>query len=184
MKVLILHGSPRKGRNSDTLVNWFLKGLDPETKAEVDHFYPNGLSIKPCQGCLYCATSEDNSCRIPDDMQEIYAAYKESDIIVFATPMYWGYLTAQLKTVLDRMEALAWKGFGNKTFAVLITYRFHCKSAVSFFERIAPFFNISLFCLTCKTYDEETEKDIDINDLPDKLEKALELGNKVRESFE
>ena len=183
MKVLVLHGSPRKGRNSDTLVKWFLQGLDPDSQAEVEHFYTNGLSIKPCQGCLYCATSDDHSCRILDDMQDIYVSYKKSDVIVFATPMYWGYLTAQLKTVLDRMEALAWKGFGNKTFAVLITYRFHCRSAVAFFERIAPFFNISLHSLTCQTYDEDKECDIEINDLPDKLEDARKLGTEIRKKF-
>ena len=40
-------------------------------------------------------------------MQQIYSVFGDADVVVFATPMYWGYITAQLKTVVDRMEALA-----------------------------------------------------------------------------
>ena len=125
---------------------------------------------------MFCETSVDHGCAIKDDMQEIYSAYIDADIIVWATPMYWGYLTAQLKGVLDRMEALAWENFGGKTFVVFITYRHHCESAVAFFKRIAPHFNIKLHVMTCCTYDEKSGKDVPISSLTDKLEKAYELG--------
>jgi multimeric flavodoxin WrbA len=178
MKVTVLHGSPRKGKNSDTLVNSFVSGLNKAGTHTVEHFYINELSIAPCQGCLSCAKPPHN-CKILDDMQSIYRAYKESALIVWASPMYWGYVTAQLKLVQDRMEALAWSGFENKTFAVLITYRHHYQSAVSMFERIAPYFKIDLHVLDCKTYDPETRRDIPIDELPEKLEEAYLLGRKL-----
>lgn len=171
-----MHGSPRKNQNSDTLIKYLLRGLKTNGDKEVNHFYTNELNIKPCQGCLTCATSVNHSCAIKDDMEEIYSAYKKADTIVFATPMYWGYMTAQLKTVIDRMEALAWEGFENKTFVVIITYRHHCESTVAFFERIAPFFNIKLFVITCCTYDEDEEKDIPIIACQDQLQEAYQLG--------
>ena len=176
MKTIILHGSPRKNQNSDTLVEYFMRGLNTNGDKEVQHFYINELNIRPCQGCLTCATSIDHSCAIKDDMEEIYSAYKKAHTIVFATPMYWGYMTAQLKTVFDRMEALAWEGFENKTFVVLITYRHHCESTVAFFERIAPFFNIKLFIITCCTYNQDEQKDIPITMCQDQLEEAYQLG--------
>lgn len=45
-------------------------------------------------------------CAIEDDMQKTYKAFIAADIIVFATPMYWGYMTAQTKGVLDRTKAI------------------------------------------------------------------------------
>jgi multimeric flavodoxin WrbA len=178
MKVTVLHGSPRKGRNSDTLTERFLKGLNESATNEIKHFYINKLQISPCQGCLSCAKPSHN-CKIDDDMQPIYKAYKESSIIVWASPMYWGYLSAQLKTVQDRMEALAWSGFENKSFAVILTYRHHYQSAASTFERIAPHFNIDLHILQCCTYDPETKRDIPIAELTEKLEEAYRLGVKL-----
>jgi len=181
MKAVILHGSPRKGKNSDSLVESFIKGLIMEKPWNVTHFYLNELDISPCQGCLVCAKPPHN-CRIDDDMQRIYQTYKESDLIIWATPMYWGYLTAQMKLVQDRMEALAWEGFGNKTFATLFTYRHHYESAANMFRRIAPHFKIDLHVLDCCTYDKETGRDVPINELPEKLVEAYELGKRLSTS--
>jgi len=179
MKTIILHGSPRKNQNSDTLIDYFLRGLNTNGDKDIQHFYINELSISPCQGCLTCATSVNHACAIKDDMEEIYCEYKKADAIVFATPMYWGYMTAQLKIVFDRMEALAWEGFGNKTFVVIITYRHHCESTVAFFERIAPFFNIKLFTFTCCTFNKDEQKGISISACQDQLEEAYQLGIEI-----
>ncbi|MCW4050866.1 MAG: flavodoxin family protein [Candidatus Bathyarchaeota archaeon] len=176
MKAIVLHGSPRKNMNSDTLTMRFLEGLNEKGSHEVKHFYPNEMDIKPCQGCLGCRTPPDHNCVIEDDMQHIYSAYMDADIIVWASPMYWGYITAQLKVVQDRMEALAWKGFYDKTFVVILTYRHHVESTVGMFKRIAPFFRIKLHFVTCKTYDEETGKDLPISSCVDELEEAYVLG--------
>lgn len=178
MKVTVLHGSPRRGKNSDTLAKSFLKGLQTKGQHTVKHYYINELDIAPCQGCLSCAKPPHN-CRIQDDMQQIYESYRESDLIVWASPMYWGYLTAQLKLVQDRMEALAWSGFEAKTFAVLLTYRHHYQSTASMFERIAPHFKIDLHILDCCTYDPETRRDIAISELPEKITEAYNLGVKL-----
>ncbi len=179
MKTIVLHGSPRKNKNSDTLVEYFIRGFKKNGDKAVKHFYVNDLNIKPCQGCLACANSKDHSCAIKDDMEEIYSAYKQAETIVFATPMYWGYMTAQLKIVFDRMEALAWEGFENKTFVVIITYRHHCESTVAFFERIAPFFNIKLYIITCCTYNTDEQEDIPIIKCQDQLEEAYQLGIEI-----
>lgn len=178
MKSVVLHGSPRKGKNSDTLAGSFIKGLTEENIWQLEHFYLNNMDISPCQGCLACENPPHN-CKIDDDMQAIYSSFKESDLIVWTTPMYWGYLTAQMKIVQDRMEALAWEGFGNKIFVVLFTYRHHYESAANMFRRIAPFFKIDLHLLDCCTYDKENGQDIPINELPEKLDEAYSLGKRL-----
>ena len=94
LKTVVLHGSPRKGGDSDTLAEHFLRGLRESGEPEVRHFYTNELNIRPCQGCLGCARAEDRRCVIRDDMQEFSTAFIEADLIVWATPLYWGYMTA------------------------------------------------------------------------------------------
>jgi multimeric flavodoxin WrbA len=132
------------------------------------------MNIRPCQGCEDCAAHLENYCSTEDDMQQIYSAFIDAELIVFATPMYWGYMTAQLKAVIDRMEAIT-DNFKGKTFIVLITYRHHCASTVAFFERVCPYFKVNLHTITCRTMDEQ-ERDIPIASIPEKLEDAYALG--------
>ncbi|MFC2033793.1 flavodoxin family protein [Chloroflexota bacterium] len=176
----MLHGSPRKGMNSDTLVQRFIDGLNGEEINEIHHFYTNDLKIRPCQGCLKCLNPPDYSCVTKDDMQKIYTAFPSADIVVFATPMYWGYITAQLKAAIDRMEPLI-KHFEGKTFVVLITYRHHYESTAAFFKRIADSFEVKLHIIPCCTYDENLGVDIPISSCRDKLEMAHQLGKKLWE---
>ncbi|MBN2461486.1 MAG: flavodoxin family protein [Candidatus Cloacimonetes bacterium] len=179
MNVLVLHGSPRKNKNSDTLADFFLKGLQSNGKRRIRHFYLNDLKIKPCQGCLHCSMAPEHECSISDDMGLIYTAYKEADLIVFTTPMYWGYMTAQMKTAFDRMEALAWQGFAGKIFVVLITYNFHCQSTLEFFQRISPFFKIRLHYISCRTYDHIHHHEIPVADCQAELQQAYNLGKTI-----
>ena len=176
MKVLVLRGSPRKNGNSAILTNYFLKGLEKSSSNQIDDYFINELNISPCQGCLFCATSKNHECKIKDDMQAINSAYHNADLVVFATPMYWGYMTAQLKIVIDRMEALAWESFYDKTLVIIITYRHHFESTVGFFERIAPYFRLKLNFVICCTYDKEKDLDLPVLSLKDKLEEAYQLG--------
>jgi multimeric flavodoxin WrbA len=93
--------------------------------------------------------------------------------------MYWGYITAQLKTVQDRMEALAFEGFDGKTFAVLLTYNHHYESAANMFRRIAPHFHIDLHVVPCRTYDPERGRSLPIEACTKELEEAYLLGVKL-----
>lgn len=179
MKTLVLHGSPRRGGNSDTLAKSLEDGMREGGAIHFWHFYANELDIGHCQGCMTCQDSDDNSCAIQDDMQEIYSAFIEADTVVFATPMFWGYMTSQLKTILDRMEALAvgpeewWRG---KTFVAVITYWYHYESTVKFFERICPTFGVEFHPVIYCSHEEGQEGDVHVSQRPEKLEEAYGLG--------
>ena len=149
MKTIILYGSPHKAGNSATLAEHFIRGIGG---GEIKRFYANEMNIKACQGCQKCFSHLEHYCATEDDMQEIYSAFIGADVVVFATPMYWGYMTAQLKAVMDRMEAITGY-FKGKTFVVLITYRYHCESTVAFYKRICPYFGVDLHIITCRTMD-------------------------------
>ena len=84
---------------------------------------------------MYCAESVGNMCKLQDDMQQIHRDFRRANLIVIATPMYWGYMTGAVKVAFDKMEALAWKGLHQKEIIVIITYHNHYETFQSFFER-------------------------------------------------
>lgn len=102
MKTLVLFGSPRKDGNTRRLTEAFTDVLKEEQK-EVRVLYLNDLNVRPCQGCLSCA--EKGICRMTDDMRDIRKYFMESDLIVYATPVYWSAPSGQLKVVIDRCIA-------------------------------------------------------------------------------
>ncbi len=182
MKAIALHGSPRRNGNSDTLVSNFLEGLRASGHSEIQEFYANELSIKPCQGCLTC-NKPPYKCAIEDDMREIYSAFIDADVVIFATPMYWGYMTAQLKTVLDRMEAIASQRlFRDKTFVAILTYHHHYESVVAFFERIREYFRFRLHTITYCSLGKDGQNDVHVSNCREKLEEAYVLGKSLGEA--
>jgi multimeric flavodoxin WrbA len=72
---------------------------------ETRFFTVRGKRIAFCLHCDYCL--EHKECIAKDDMQELYALFKEADGVVFATPVYNGGVSAQTKAVMDRCRALS-----------------------------------------------------------------------------
>jgi multimeric flavodoxin WrbA len=103
MKVLGLFGSPRRGGNTEILLEEALKGAEREG-AEIERFYLSDLDITPCTECHGC--DETGSCIILDDMQKIYPQLLEADVIILASPIFFYGVTAWAKTVIDRSQAL------------------------------------------------------------------------------
>jgi multimeric flavodoxin WrbA len=102
MKTVILFGSPRKNGNTIQLAHAMTDALKKGGHG-VRMFYLNDLNIGPCQGCYTCL--KNGSCKINDDMKDIRKYILESDLIVYATPIYWFGPSAQLKLVMDRSMA-------------------------------------------------------------------------------
>lgn len=103
-KILILNGSPREDGKTAQLVKIF-KDAAKESGNEVCEEYINGLKINSCQGCDTCMKTHKGCVQEDEDMRRIYEELSWCDVIVFAPPVYYGYFSAQLKTVIDRMWA-------------------------------------------------------------------------------
>ncbi|MFC2051721.1 flavodoxin family protein [Chloroflexota bacterium] len=103
MKVLGIAGSPRRGGNTDLLLAEVMRGAASKG-AEVKTVVLNNLKITPCQHCDACLKA--GNCRIQDDMQMIYRELEESDRIVLASPIQFMGVTAQMKAMIDRCQAL------------------------------------------------------------------------------
>ena len=100
-KVLIVKGSPRKSGNSAALAEQVAEGARA-AGAQVESFYLHGMDIQPCDACDSCQGVEGLDCIIDDDMQALYPILREADAIVYASPVYWFTVSAQLKLFMDR----------------------------------------------------------------------------------
>lgn len=97
MKIVIVNGSARKG-NTLTAINAFMKGA--AEKNEIEVIAADKLNIAPCKGCGACQCC--NGCVDKDDTNPTIEKIAAADMILFATPVYWWGVTAQLKLVIDK----------------------------------------------------------------------------------
>ena len=104
-KILILNGSPRINGNTHALISEFANGAK-SSGHEVKIFDLDKMNIHGCKGCLKGGKDKESPCTQKDDMLKIYPFYKEADIIVFASPMYYWSFSAQLKMSIDRLFAV------------------------------------------------------------------------------
>ncbi|MBI4974861.1 MAG: flavodoxin family protein, partial [Candidatus Omnitrophica bacterium] len=103
MKILGISGSPRKGGNTDTLLDKALEGAQ-SAGARVEKIALNDLNFKPCQECGGC--DETGICVIDDDMQLVYRSLNSADAVIVASPIFFGSVTAQVKMMIDRLQSL------------------------------------------------------------------------------
>lgn len=102
-KVLIISTSLRVNSNSEILADEFVKGAI-EAGHSVEKISLKGKNIQFCKGCLACQNTL--KCVINDDAREIAEKIKSSDIIVWATPVYYYEMSGQMKTLIDRLNPL------------------------------------------------------------------------------
>ena len=119
MKILIITGSPRKNGNSNFLVDNFIKGAQ-EKGHQIFRFDSAFKKVHPCIACNKCGMNGD--CIFNDDFNYVRENLVDSDMVVFATPMYYFGISAQIKTVIDRFYAINGKIHIPKKTALIMTY--------------------------------------------------------------
>lgn len=97
--ILVISASPRKGGNSDVLCDEFIKGAQ-KAGHKVEKIFLRNFKVNYCTGCGVCNST--HKCVQKDDMAEIMDKMVNADVIVFATPVYFYTMDAQLKTLIDR----------------------------------------------------------------------------------
>lgn len=120
--ILILNGAPRKNGSTASLIKAFTEGAK-SSGSEVREAYIQGMDIKNCLGCDACMKTHAGCVQKDAGMAQIYADLTWCDTVVFASPVHFAYMTAQLRGVIDRMWA--WfnlsGNFGAKKKTVLIS---------------------------------------------------------------
>ena len=101
--VLVISTSLRANSNSDALADAFLRGA-ADAGHHAEKISLRGRNIQFCRGCMAC--QKLGRCVISDDAAEISQKMHDADVIAFATPIYYYEMSGQLKTLLDRANAL------------------------------------------------------------------------------
>ena len=101
-------GSPRRGGNTEILVDEVLAGVEG-AGALTEKVILSKLNIGPCRGCDACGKT--GKCVQQDDMPALMGQMEQSQVWVLGTPVYWWGPTAQFKAFLDR-----WYGAGRTVF--------------------------------------------------------------------
>jgi len=118
-QIVLLSGSPRKGGNTDRLVEAFMEGA-AEAEKSVNLFRVADMEIKGCLGCGHCH-NHNGVCVQKDDMTVILDVLREAEALVLASPVYFFGVTAQLKLAIDRTYALLRQKTQREKVALLMT---------------------------------------------------------------
>ncbi len=182
MKILALVGSPRKGGNTDLLIDQILRGVKANARAEVqnqghfaDKLYLYDYDILPCIDCRGCKR-EELACKLEDGMANIYPQLEAADIIVFGTPIYWYGPTAKMKLLIDRLRPFIANGKlkGKKGIIVVPSEEGPgcCGPLVEMFRMSFEYLGMAMAGSILASAYEKGE----IKEKPGELQRAYELG--------
>jgi multimeric flavodoxin WrbA len=120
MKVIAINGSPRKGWNTATLLNRALEGA-ASLGAETELINLYDLDYKGCMSCFACKFKEGRSygrCSIKDDLAPVFKKIEEADAIVMGSPIYFGQVSGEMRSFLERLlfQYLVYDGKGTTLF--------------------------------------------------------------------
>lgn len=143
MKICILMASPRKNGNTASMLTPLTETLE-QNGAQTKTIWLFDKKIESCIACRNCQNDYSKfGCKLDDDMQEIFDAVMEADVMLLATPIYSWYCTAPMKAALDRMVygmnkyygdekgPAIWKG---KKCAILTTCGYKPEKGAGLFE--------------------------------------------------
>jgi multimeric flavodoxin WrbA len=185
MEVLGINGSPRIGGNTDILLDKVLDGCR-DRGARAEKVILNTIKFSPCQECAN--VRDDGSCLIEDDMQLLYRKIEEADVIILASPIFFGSLSAQAKMMIDRFQC-SWRAkyilkkdiFTRKRKGAFISVEASDRkdffdNAKSIVKNLFAVINVDYAQeLFCSSVDDKGA----ILKRPDILKKASELGQRI-----
>ena len=182
-RVLIIAASPRKNGNSTILALKAAEGVK-SAGGETELVPIGNLKIAPCNACDACRTKPDAGCVIKDDMQPLYQKIRDAQGIIFATPVYWFNMSAQMKLFIDRTYAVYDEGvyaFTGKDVGVILTYEDEDVFVSGGINALRSFQDICGYVranLVGKVYGSAGKAgDVKSNDRL--LQKAYDLGRKI-----
>jgi multimeric flavodoxin WrbA len=112
MKIVAVLGSPRPNSNSAAIAQKLLATAN-QLGAATEVYELNKMDFKGCQGCGSCKTKTD-CCVIEDDLTPVFDSIKTADVLVMASPVYFGDLSGQLKCFFDRTYSYANPDFSSR----------------------------------------------------------------------
>jgi len=180
--ILGIVGSPRKGGNTDTLVDAVLAGA-AECGAGSEKIFLQELSIAPCRACNYC--KKHGKCIHNDDMESLLELMEKCDIWVLGTPIYWWGPSAQFKAFIDRWYGVDQRIFQGKQVILAIpmggTNDHYARHTVGMFKDICNY--LEMECLETVVAPGMNSKN-SVRESASTMESARGAGNRIMDQKE
>ena len=117
-KVIVISTSLRPGSNSHAMAEQFARGAEAAGH-QVELVTLRGKEIRFCVGCLSC--QQTGACVFKDDVPAIMESVLNADVVCWATPIYYYEMSGQMKTLIDRMNAMYPKDYRFRDIYLLAT---------------------------------------------------------------
>ena len=114
-KIIIIDGGPRKNFNTASMLKKFAEGaMSVSDKIEVKNVRLYGLDYKGCMSCMVCKIKgkASNVCKFKDALTPVLEEIAEADGLVLGSPIYFGDVTGQMRTFLERL-AFPWLSYND-----------------------------------------------------------------------
>ncbi len=102
-KILIINASPRKNGNSSKITKFIIEILQKHN-IEYEKYDIYEMNIEYCIACGHCEKTK--GCIYADDMSKMYSEFDKSIGTIIITPIHFNSVSAKLKTVIDRTQAI------------------------------------------------------------------------------
>lgn len=153
MYALAVNGSPRKGGNTELLLNEVLDELK-NGGWETELVKVGGTAIRGCIACDKCFENQDNECSVKkDNFNEIFAKMLKADAMILGSPTYFAAVSADLKALIERAGYVAYANghaFSGKIGAAVVAVR--RGGATHVYDTINHMFQMSRMIMPCSTY--------------------------------
>lgn len=168
MYAIAINGSPRKGGNTETMLNAVLGQLG-ENGWKTELVRVGGTDIRGCIACNKCSEKKNRQCSVKlDKFNEIFAKLLKADAMIFGSPTYFAGVASELKALSDRAGYVAnanGHAFAGKIGAAVVAVR--RGGATHAFDTINHMFQMSQMIIPGSTYwnigiglhPKEVEKD-------------------------
>ena len=114
-KIIVIDGGPRKNFNTASMLQKFAEGATSVSdKIEVKTVRLYGLDYKGCMSCMACKIKgkASNVCKFKDALTPVLEEIAEADGLALGSPIYFGDVTGQMRTFLERL-AFPWLSYNN-----------------------------------------------------------------------
>ena len=119
MKAIAINGSPRKGWNTDMLLQQALKGA-ADAGAETELIQLSELTYSGCRSCFACkrAGTETGRCVWKDDLQPVLDKILSADVVFMGSPIYLGNVSGMMYCLMERLvfSLLSYDDYSKKLF--------------------------------------------------------------------
>ena len=119
MKAIAVNGSPRKGWNTDMLLQQALKGA-ADAGAETELIELSDLTFSGCRSCFACkkAGAETGRCMWKDDLQPVLDKILSADVVFMGSPIYLGNVSGMMYCLMERLvfSLLSYDDYSKKLF--------------------------------------------------------------------